>query len=101
MRILGRLHAERAEERDMLGGVAQMIFTANDVRDAHLQIVHDVDEVEHRLTVAPDEHPIGINFLAVGERPQHIANDEVGNENRLARHAEFNRAVGVFVGEIA
>ena len=95
-----RRHAERAEERDVLGGVAQVVLAANDVRDAHFQIVHDVDEMKHRLAVAADDDEIGIGLLAVGELAQHVADDEVGNENRLARHAEFDGAVGVFVGEV-
>ncbi len=54
--------------------------------------------MKHRLAVAADDDEIGIGLLAVGEFAQHVADDEVGNENRLALHLEFDRAF-VFVGE--
>src|ERR1035437_5914728 len=100
VRILGRLDAEGAEEGDVLGGVAQMIFAANDVRDAHFEIVHDVDKMKHGLAVGADDDEVGINFLAVGERPQHVADDKVGDQDGFAGHLEFRRAF-VFVGEAA
>ena len=68
VRVMRRLDAEGVEERDVLGGVAQMIFAADDVRDVHLQIVNDVDEMEHGLAVGTQDDEVGINFLAVGER---------------------------------
>ena len=93
-----RWYAERLEQCDVLGGVAQVVLAANDVRDAHLQVVHDVDEMEHGLTVGAHDDKVGIGFFAVGEFAEYIADDEVGNENRLALHFEFDRAF-VFVGE--
>ena len=45
--VLRRLDSERAEERDVLGRVRQMILAADDVRDAHLQIINHVYEVKH------------------------------------------------------
>ena len=62
VRVLRRLDAERAEQRDVLGGVAQVILAANDVRDAHLQIVHDVDEVEHGLAVGAHDDEVGVQL---------------------------------------
>ena len=39
---LRRLDAEGAEQRDVLGGVAQMVLAANHVRDVHLQVIDHV-----------------------------------------------------------
>ena len=50
-----RLHAERLEQRDVLGGVAQMVLAADDVGDVHLQIVNHIHEMKHRLAVASAE----------------------------------------------
>ena len=83
VRILRRLDAERAKERDVLGGVAQVVLAANDVRDAHLQIVHHVDEMEHGLAVGADDDEIRIELLAVGQLARDIADDEIGNEDRV------------------
>ena len=96
--VAGRFDAEGAEERNVLGGVAQMILAADDVGHAHFEVVHHVDEVEHGLAVAPPEDPVGVLFLPVGERPDDVADDEVGNRDRLAGHAEIQGAVA-FVGE--
>ena len=100
VRVMRRFDAEGLEERDVLGGVAQVIFAADDVRDVHLQIVNDVDEMKHRLAVGAQDDEIGINFLAVGELAQHVADHEIGNRDRFAGHLEFYRAF-VFVGEAA
>ena len=51
VRKLWRFHAERVKERDMLGRVAQMIFAADDVGDAHVQVVDDVHKMKHRSAV--------------------------------------------------
>ena len=98
VRVMRRRHAERLEQRDVLGGVAQVVLAANDVRDVHFQIVNDIDEMEHRLAVGAHDDEIGVGLLAVGEFAQHITDDEVGNEDWLALHFEFDRAF-VFVGQ--
>src|ERR1035437_7044956 len=95
-----RLHPKRLEERDVPGGVAQVVLAADDVRDIHFQIVNDVDEMKHWLAVRAQNDEIGINFLAVGQFADNIADDEVVNRDWLALHFEFYRAF-VFVGEAA
>ena len=95
VRILWRFHSEGFEQGDVLGGVGQMVFTPDHMGDAHLQVIHHVDQVEHRVAVAAHEHPIGIGLFAIGERAQHITDDEVGNGDRLAGHAEEDRPVAV------
>ena len=95
-----RLHAKRLEERDVLGGVAQVVLAADDVRDVHFQIVNDVDEMKHRLAVRALNDEVRVLLLAVGEFADDFADDEVVNGDRLALHFEFDRAF-VFVGEAA
>ena len=56
---------------------AQMIFAADDVRDVHLQIVNDIDEVEHGLAVGALDDEVGIHFLSVGQFADDVADDEV------------------------
>ena len=98
VRVMRRRHAKRLEERNVLGGVAQMIFAADDVGDVHFQIVNDVDEMEHGLAVGALDDEVGIGFLAVGQFADDVADDEVVNGDWLALHLEFDRAF-VFVGE--
>src|ERR1039458_330153 len=95
-----RLPPKRLEERDVLGGVAQMILAADDVRDIHFQIVNDVYEMKHRLAVRAQNDEIGISLLAVGQFADNITNNKVVNRDWLALHFEFDRAF-VFVGEAA
>ena len=70
-----------------------MIFAANDVRDAHLDVVHDVDEMEHRLAVGAHDDETRIGLLAIGEFADDVAGDHVGDRHRLAGHAELDRAL--------
>ena len=96
--VVRRFDAECFEQRDVLGSVAQVVLAANDVRYAHLEIVHYVDEVEHGLAIRAHDDEVGIKLLAVGELAQHVADDKVGNEDRLALHLEFDRTF-VFVSQ--
>ena len=75
-----------------------MILAADDVRDVHLQIVNDVDEVEHGLAVGALDDEVGIRLLAVGQFADDVADDEVVDGDGLALHLEFDGAF-VFVGE--
>ena len=60
-----------------LAVLLEMIFAANDVRGVHLQIVNDVHEMEHgALAVRTQDDKVGINFFAVGEFADDIADDE-------------------------
>ena len=40
-----------SEQSQMFGGIRQVIFTADYVRDLHFQVVDDVDEVEDGLAI--------------------------------------------------
>ena len=82
MRIMRRSGAERAEQRDVLGSVAEVIFTPNDVGDPHFQIINHVDEVENRLPVRTHNDKIRVERFAVGQFARDAANHEVGNCNR-------------------
>ena len=90
--ILRRFDAECAKQRDVLRGVAQVVFAADHVRDAHLQIVHHVDEMKHRLAVGTNQDKIGIQPLAIRQFAAHVADHEVRDDDRLARHFELHRA---------
>ena len=70
-----------------------MVLAADDVRDAHLDVVHNVDEMKHRLTVGAHDHEIRIGLLAVGEFADDVACYHVGDRHRLAGHAELDRAL--------
>ncbi len=100
MRVVRRRHAERAKERDVLGGVAQVVFAADDVGDAHLEVVDDVDEMEHRLAIRADDHEVGVGGFAVGWLASYIADDEIGDRDRLAGHPELHGAF-VLVSQVA
>ena len=76
---LRRLRAEGPVEQDLLGRVDQVLLAAEDVRDAHVHVVADDDEVVRRVPVATDHDPVV--DLAVLER--HLAADQV-REGRLA-----------------
>ena len=96
--VLRRLHPEGLEQGDVLGGVGQMVLTSDHMGDTHLQVVHHVDQMEHRVAVAADQHPIRVGLFTVGERAQHITDDEVGDGDGLAGHAEEHGPIAV-VGE--
>ena len=98
MRELRRLYIERAKQCDVLGRVGEMILTANHVRNAHLDVIHHVDQMKHRLVVRAHDHEIGLFLFAIGQFPHHITADQVRNGHRLALHAEPDGAV-VLVGE--
>ena len=51
VRELRRLGPECAIEFNMFGRVREMIFTADDMRNLHFHVVHDVDEMKNPRTV--------------------------------------------------
>ena len=98
MSVFGRLNAKRAKQSDMFCSVAQVIFSSNDMRDVHLEIVHHVNKMKHRLAIRTDDDEIRVELLAVGELASDVANDQVRNDDRLARHFKSNSSL-VLVGE--
>ena len=67
MGILGRLDAEGAEQRDVLGGVAQVIFSPRMTCVTSFPGIHYVDEVEHRLPIGAHDDEVRVHLLAVGQ----------------------------------
>jgi hypothetical protein len=67
---LGRLQDERDVREDrrrdaetlvkphVLARVGQVVLAADDVRDLHLDVVHDVHEMEHRVAVGAEDHEV-------------------------------------------
>jgi hypothetical protein len=87
--VVRRLRAERLDEREMLLRVGKMVFAANDVGDAHLQIIDDVDEVENgRAILALDDE---VGFVRAVELD--VATNEVVHGNGRLGRAETDRAV--------
>ena len=64
MGVVRRSGVERPEQRDVLGSVAEVIFTPNDVSDAHFQIINHVDEVENGLPVRTHKDKIRVERFA-------------------------------------
>ena len=75
-----------------------MIFTTNHVCDAHLDVVHHVNQMKHRFAVRTHDHEVGLFLFAIGQFPHHIAADQIRNGHRLALHAKPDGAV-VLIGE--
>ena len=58
VRELRHLGAERAEERDVLGRVGEVVVAPEDVRDAHVDVVHADGEVVERVAVGAHEDEV-------------------------------------------
>ena len=76
-----------------------MILATDDVRDVHLDVIHNIDEMKHRLTVGAHDHEIRIGLFAVGEFADDVAGHQVGDCHWFAGHAELDRAL-MLVGQI-
>ena len=83
-----RSDTKRTEERDMLGGVREMILAADDVRDFHFQVVYHIDEMEDRLAVAADDHEIRVVDFPVAQRAGDGSGNQIRNGDRVAGHSE-------------
>ena len=66
MGVLGWLDAEGTEQGQMLGGVAQVVLAADDMGDVHLQIVHHINQMKHRLPVRAHNDEIRVQLFTVG-----------------------------------
>lgn len=87
--------AEGLEELEVLGRVHEMVFATNDVGEAHLEVVDDIDEVEDEGSVgAADDHVGGVGLVGVVDGD--FTADEVVHGDGFAIEAEAPRAV-VFV----
>ena len=56
----GRLGAEGLEKLEVFRGIGEVILAADHVRDLHLDVVDDVDEVEDRFAVGAENHEVAI-----------------------------------------
>lgn len=95
MGVLGGLGAEGLEELEVLGGVHEVVFAADDVGHFHGEVVDDVDEMEDVGAVAAFyDHVWGVRGVAVVDGD--FAADEVVHGDGLALEAEAPCAV-IFV----
>ena len=87
--------AKGLEELEVLGRVHEVVLAANDVGEAHLEIIDDVDEVEDEGSVrSADNHVGGVGFVGVVDGD--FTADEVLHGDWFAFEAEAPGAV-VFV----
>jgi hypothetical protein len=96
VRVARRLDAKGAEKGDVLGRVGKVVLAADDVRDVHLQVIHHVDEVKHRLAIGPDDDEIRVGLFAIGQfardvRPTTRSGMTMGWRSIL----EFDRALAI------
>ncbi len=78
---------EDFEEFEVLGGVGEMVFAANDVGDLHFDVIDDIHEMENpRAVWAADGH-VRVGG-GIGEVEIDAAADEVMDGDDLARGAE-------------
>ena len=72
--VLRRFDAEGLEELEVLRGVGEVVFAADHVRDPHLDVVDDVDEVEDRFAVGAEDDEVAVfdaGDLAADQVVQH------------------------------
>ena len=51
---------EGLEQFDVFTGVGKVIFTTNNVRDLHSDVVDDIHEVKHRISIRTDNNKVFI-----------------------------------------
>src|SRR5260221_10928301 len=69
-----------------------MIFTADDVRDLHFDIVHDIDEMENPRAIRAADRHVRMR-VRVREIEFDAAANEIVHDDLFARRAEAPRAV--------
>ena len=84
MREDGARRAERAEERDVLRGVREVVDAAHDVRDPHRDVVDADREVVERVAVRAHEDEV----VERARRELRPALDDVVHDERLVGDAE-------------
>ena len=68
-----------------------MVFSADDVRDFHLDVVDHVDEMKNPGTVRPAHSHVGMR-AGIGEIEIDFAADKIIDNHVLARRTEPQRA---------
>ena len=101
MRELRRGDAERLIKLDVLGRVGKMVLAADDVADPHLDVVHDVDEMENPRAVRAADRHVGLHVAeridGLGAIHLHATANEVVHDDQLARELETGRSFVVHV----
>ncbi len=103
--ISGRCGPQGVEEVNVLPGVREVILSAKDVRHAHLDVIHDIDEMENVAAIWATNRHVG--FLRRGEG--HIATNEIvhgdGGAAELETHGSvffrINAACGLQLGQVS
>ena len=94
MRKLRHLLTESLVKQNLFMRVRQMILTANDVRDAHLDVVEHDRKVVERMAVRTQQHQV----FNLGKRALLLAINDVRKSRRaFARHLQTNREWFAFV----
>src|SRR4051794_7439732 len=92
MAVARRLGPERLEELEVLGRIRQVILAADDVRNLHLDVIDDVNEMKDPRAVRPANGHVRMR-LRIAQIEGDAAADFVVHRNRLARRAEAPDAV--------
>ena len=80
--VLRGRDAEGLEELEMLRGVGEVVFAADHVRDLHLDVIDDVDEVEDRFAVGAEDHEVAV-FDAGDLAADHVVQHHRGGVDLL------------------
>src|SRR6266851_9148808 len=92
MRVMRRRRAERAKNLDVLGRVRQMIFTADDVRDFHLDVVDHIDEMKNARPIGATHSQVRVRS-GIRQVEIDFAADDIINHDMLARRAKSQCAL--------
>src|SRR6266566_9849455 len=90
MREMRRRSAECAIKLDMFRCVRKMIFTANNMRNLHLDVVDHIHEMKNPRTVGPPDRHDGMRARICKIKIDFSA-DDVIDKHMLARRAESQR----------
>jgi len=81
MREARRRRAKRTIQLNVLGRIREMIFTANDVRNLHLDVVNHVDEMKNPGAVRSANGHVGmrpgIGEIEIDFAADHIIDNDV------------------------
>ena len=94
MTVLRDLRAERLENADVLESVLDMVVSADDVRDALVDVVYHVRDVEDRRAVRADDREV---LYVLGLLRHVTLNDVVELNDALLGHLEHRNDAGLAV----
>src|SRR6266513_3164074 len=87
MREMRPYRAKRAIKLDMFRCVRKMVFTANDVRNLHLDVVDHIYEMKNPRAVGPPDRHVGMRARICKIKIDFPA-DDVIDKHMLARRSE-------------